>query len=77
MEKFTEDTGNREKCFLPSSVQELHRVFQLREHANNVHSPGKVSKADVAPSLPLVQRENNPQIMGRPYGETMECPGLT
>lgn len=77
MEEFTEDTGNREKYFLPSSVQELHRVFQLREHANNVHASDKVSKADEASSLPLVQRENNPQIMGRPYGETMESLGLT
>lgn len=68
-EKFTEDTGNGEKCFLPSSVQELHRVFQLRAHANNVHCSDKVSKADVPSSFPLVQCENNPQIMGRPYGE--------
>lgn len=53
-EKFTQDTGNREKCFLPTSVQELHRVFQGREHANNVQSSGKGSKADVTLSLPLM-----------------------
>lgn len=54
METFTQDTGNTEKCFLPTSVQELHRVFQVREHANNVQSSGKVSKADVTLSLPLM-----------------------
>lgn len=54
MQKFTQDTGNREKCFLPTSVQELRSMFQVREHANNVQSSGKVSKADVALSLPLM-----------------------
>lgn len=54
MEQFTQDTGNREKYFLPTSAQELHSMFQLREHANNVQSSGKVSKADVTSSLPLV-----------------------
>lgn len=55
MEKFTQDTGNnREKCFLPTSAQELQSVFQLREHKNNIQSSGKVSKADVTLSLPLV-----------------------
>lgn len=76
MEKFTEDKGNRENVSFPVQCRS-YRVFQLTEHANNVHCSHKVSKADVASILPLVQRENNPQIMGRPYGEAMECPSLT